>query len=100
MDDTLVVDFGAMEHASHSIQSALNTLHTRLDEVSQLGKRLTAGWQGDSRDAYAVRQDGWERAGADLAQMLRDIKTGLDESMRRYLETEHRNKNLFPGNGT
>ncbi|WP_432833898.1 WXG100 family type VII secretion target [Dactylosporangium sp. CA-092794] len=97
MDDTLVVDFGALEHASHSIQSALNTLHSRLDEVSQLGKRLTAGWQGDARDAYAIRQANWERAGVDLAQVLRDIKVGVDESMRRYLETEQRNTHLFPG---
>lgn len=94
MDDTLMVDFGALEHASHSIQSALNTLHFRLDEVSQLGKRLTAGWKGDAHDAYAIRQANWERAGADLAEMLREIKTSLDESMRRYMETENRNKNL------
>jgi early secretory antigenic target protein ESAT-6 len=97
MNDTLVVDFGAMDHASHSIQTALNTLQARLDEVSELGRRLTAGWQGDARDAYSARQSNWERAGTDLAQMLRDIKLGLDESMQRYLETENRNKHLFPG---
>ena len=99
MNDTLVVDFGALDHSSHSIQTALNTLQARLDEVSQLGRRLTAGWQGDARDAYSIRQDNWERAGTDLAQMLREIKLGLDESMRRYLETENRNKHLFPGAG-
>jgi 6 kDa early secretory antigenic target len=99
MNETLVVDFGALDHASHSIQTALNTLQARLDEVSQLGRRLTAGWQGDARDAYTIRQDNWERAGTDLAQMLREVKIGLDESMRRYLETENRNKNLFPGAG-
>ncbi|MEV8514403.1 WXG100 family type VII secretion target [Dactylosporangium sp. NPDC051484] len=100
MDDTLVVDFGALEHASHSIQSALNTLHARLDEVSQLGKRLTAGWQGDAKDAYSARQANWERAGADLAQMLRDIKAGVDDSLQRYRETELRNTHLFPGGGS
>jgi len=97
MDDTLVVNFGAMEHASQSINSALNTLNSRLDEVSQLGKRLTASWEGESREAYAARQAGWERAGVDLALMLTDIKSALDESMRRYLETENRNRQLFPG---
>jgi WXG100 family type VII secretion target len=97
MDDTLVVNFGAMEHASHSIQTALNTLNARLEEISQLGKRLTASWQGESREAYAIRQAGWERAGNDLALMLKDIKIALDESMQRYLETENRNRQLFPG---
>src|ERR1700755_2033554 len=97
MDETLIVNFGAMEHASQSIQGALNTLTARLDEVSQLGRRLTAGWQGESRDAYASRQAGWERAGNDLALMLKDIKSALDEAMQRYLETKHRNRQLFPG---
>lgn len=96
MDDTLVVNFGAMDHAGQSIQSALNTLNARLDEVTQLGRRLTMGWQGEAREAYAVRQANWERAGADLATTLREIKVALDESMRRYLETEQRNRNLFP----
>jgi len=99
MDNTLVVDFGALEHASQSIQTALNTLHARLDEVSQLGKRLTTNWHGDAKDAYALRQANWERAGADLAQMLRDVKAGVEESMQRYQETEARNARLFPGQG-
>lgn len=97
MDDALVINFGAMEHASQSIQTALNTLNARLDEISRLGRRLTAGWQGESRDAYSIRQAGWERAGGDLAAMLGEIKTALDESMQRYLETEERNRRLFPG---
>lgn len=96
MDDTLVVNFAAMDHAGQSIQSALNTLNARLEEVSQLGRRLTGGWQGESREAYAARQANWERAGGDLAVTLREIKVALDESMRHYLETEHRNRNLFP----
>ncbi|MFI5915513.1 WXG100 family type VII secretion target [Dactylosporangium sp. NPDC051541] len=97
MDDTLVVDFGALQHASQSIQTALNTLHARLDEVSDLGKRLTASWQGDAKDAYALRQANWERAGTDLAQMLRDVRLGVEDSMQRYQETEARNTRLFPG---
>jgi WXG100 family type VII secretion target len=96
MDDTLVVNFAAMDHAGQSIQGALNTLNARLEEVSQLGLRLTAGWQGEAREAYSARQANWERAGGDLATTLREIKVALDESMRRYLETEQRNRHLFP----
>src|ERR1043165_3201571 len=96
MDDTLVVNFAAMDHAGQSIQSALKTLTARLGGGSQLGRRLTTGGQGEAREAYAARQANWERAGGDLAATLREIKVALDESMRRYLETEQRNKHLFP----
>lgn len=96
-DDTLVVQYAALEHAGMSLQRALDTLHGRLDEVTQLGQRLSAGWEGDAKEAYAVRQAGWERAGADLAQMLRDIKVQVEEALQRYRETEQRNVHLFPG---
>jgi WXG100 family type VII secretion target len=96
-DDTLVVQYGALEHAGMSLQKALETLQARLDEVSQLGRRLTAGWEGDAKEAYAVRQAGWERAGGDLAEMLRAIRIQVEEALHRYRETEQRNVHLFPG---
>ena len=40
-----------------------------------------------------------ERQRRALAQMLRDVKFGVEESMRRYQETEARNTRLFPGQG-
>ena len=95
MDDTLVVNFAAMEHASLSIQSALGTLQSRLDEVDQLGKRLITTWSGEAREAYFARQSGWLQAAGDLALILKDIKAALDDSMRHYVETENRNRGLF-----
>jgi WXG100 family type VII secretion target len=98
MDDTLVVNFGALDHASQAIQVALNTLDARLGEVDQLGKRLSATWSGEAQAAYQVRQAAWQGAAEDLSGMLRDIRTALTESMQHYLETEQRNKGLFqPG---
>ncbi len=95
-DNTMVVNFGAMERASQSIQSALSTLHARLEEVDKMGKRLSAGWTGDAQQAYQVRQAGWQRAADDLSLMLKDIQVALTNSMHRYLETERRNTGYFP----
>jgi early secretory antigenic target protein ESAT-6 len=96
-DDMLVVQYPVLEHAGVSLQKALDTLHARLEEVSQLGKGLTASWEGDAKEAYLIRQAGWERAGSDLTQMLRDIKVQVDAALQRYRETEGRNAALFPG---
>jgi WXG100 family type VII secretion target len=95
-DNTMVVNFGAMERASQSIQTALSTLQARLDEVDKMGKRLSTGWTGDAQQAYQVRQAGWQQAADDLSLMLKDIQLALTNSMHRYLETERKNTGYFP----
>jgi early secretory antigenic target protein ESAT-6 len=97
MNDIMIVNFGALDHAGQAIQSALHTLDARLDEVDQLGRRLSATWTGEAQAAYQVRQSAWQGAAEDLSAMLRDIHTALTESMQHYLDTEQRNKGLFTG---
>jgi 6 kDa early secretory antigenic target len=93
----LVVDFDAMRHASQSIQTGMGQLDARLAELDATGKRLIASWSGDARDAYLARQAGWERAAGQLRATLGDIKRALDGSLVDYMDTERRNRDLFPG---
>jgi 6 kDa early secretory antigenic target len=95
-DNTMVVNFGAMEHASQSIQRALGTLNAWLEEIDTMGRRLSAGWSGSAQDAYRARQAGWQQAAADLSVTLKDIQVALNNAMHRYLETEKRNTGYFP----
>jgi early secretory antigenic target protein ESAT-6 len=95
-DNTMVVNFAAMEHASDSIQRALTTLHARLEEVDKMGKRLSAGWTGSAKEAYELRQVGWQQAGGDMATTLKEIQVALNNAMHRYLETEKQNQGYFP----
>jgi early secretory antigenic target protein ESAT-6 len=96
-DNTMVVNFGAMEHASQSIQRALGTLNARLEEVDKMGRRLSAGWTGGAQQAYQSRQAGWQQAATDMSMTLKDIQVALNNAMHRYLETEKRNTSYFPG---
>jgi WXG100 family type VII secretion target len=93
---TMVVNFGALESAGQSIQTALSTLHARLEEVDKMGKRLSAGWTGDSQQAYQVRQAGWQRAADDLGLMLKEIQVAITNAKQRYLDTERKNTGYFP----
>ena len=95
-DNTMVVNFGAMEHASQSIQRALGTLNARLEEIDKMGRRLSAGWSGGAQQAYQTRQSGWQEAVTDLSMTLKDIQVALNNAMHRYLETEKRNTGYFP----
>jgi WXG100 family type VII secretion target len=93
--DVLVVNFAALQKASADIQTALNTLHSQLAQLERDAAPLVAGWDGEARQAYDVRQTRWQEAATDLATILRDIKRALDDSAADYQHTERRNTGLF-----
>jgi WXG100 family type VII secretion target len=93
--DVLVVNFAALQKASADIQTALSTLHSQLGQLERDAAPLVAGWDGEARRAYDVRQARWQEAAADLAAILRDIKRALDDSAVDYQHTERRNTDLF-----
>jgi WXG100 family type VII secretion target len=93
--DVLVVNFAALQKASGDIQNALNTLESQLGQLERDAAPLVAGWDGDARQAYDVRQARWRQAATDLTDILRDIKRALDDSALDYQQTERRNTGLF-----
>ena len=94
-DDTLVVNFAALQKASGDIQSALNDLDSQLTQVEQDAAPLVASWDGAARDAYDAHQRKWRERAGDLSSMLRDIKQALEDSAAHYQDTENRNSRLF-----
>jgi WXG100 family type VII secretion target len=94
-NDTLVVNFAALQKASADIQQALNTLQTQLGQLERDAAPLVASWEGGAREAYDVRQARWRQSASDLSAILRDNNRALDDSAADYLHTEKRNTNLF-----
>ncbi len=94
-DGTLVVSFAALHKASEDIQTALNALHSQLDQLERDAAPLVASWGGDAREAYDAKQAKWRTAAEDLAGVLRGIKVAVDRSANEYLTAESANRNLF-----
>lgn len=95
MDDVLVVDFAALQHASASIATAIDTMDSQLSELEREAAPLVSTWDGEAKAAYEQRQATWRRAAADLAATLQAIKVSVDQSAADYLHTERRNAALF-----
>jgi WXG100 family type VII secretion target len=66
-----------------------------LDQLESDAAPLVQTWDGDAKAAYAQRQQTWRTAANDLANILRDIKTSVDDSAADYLSTENKNRGLF-----
>ena len=94
-DDTLVVNFAALQKASGDIQHALNDLESQLGQLERDAAPLVASWDGAAREAYDGHQRAWRQRAADLSVMLRTIKQALDDSAVDYQNTEARNTRLF-----
>ena len=94
-DHVLVVQFGALQQASANIQAGLSTMEAQLDQLESDAAPLVASWSGDAKAAYDQRQQVWRTAAQDLSNILREIRTAVDESAADYLSTENRNRSLF-----
>src|SRR4051812_20825301 len=94
-NDILRVEFGALQHGSDAITTALRNLRQQLEQVERDAAPLVATWQGDAQQAYQQRQTRWREAADHLSVMLQDIKKALDESAADYVRTETRNSSLF-----
>ena len=75
MSDMIRVEFGALQHAGDSINTALRALENQLAELERDAAPLVATWQGDAQQAYQVRQTRWREAAQGLSAMLRVIDT-------------------------
>jgi ESAT-6 family protein len=95
MSDILRVEFGALQHASDSITTALRTLQQQLEQLERDAAPMVSHWEGDAKAAYHERQTRWRESANNLSVMLRDIKRALDESAADYLRTERHNQSLF-----
>src|SRR5258705_11837876 len=95
--DNLLVNFARVEETSGHIQTALGAIQSQLAQLEKDAAPLVATWSGDARQSYQERQATWRQASDDLANILREIKRALDESLADYRHTERKNADPFRG---
>jgi 6 kDa early secretory antigenic target len=94
-DGELLVNFASLHKAGGDIQAALGKLRSTLDQLEREAKPLVDTWDGNAKQQYAARQQKWRNAAEDLANILQNIKTAVDDSAAHYKQTEDRNAQLF-----
>ncbi len=94
-DGLLLVNFGALQRASHDINKALNRLQSHLDELERHAGPLVATWDGEAQEAYSQRQAKWRSASADLHSILHNIRGAVDKSTEDYISTERQATQRF-----
>ena len=94
-DGQLLVNFASLHKASDDINAALGKMRSTLSDLEHAARPLVDTWDGEAKQAYALRQETWRRAAEDLAAILSSVKTAVDDSAADYHHTERSNTQLF-----
>ena len=74
MDDSIVYDFSGIDTLGGSINSFVNHMNEKLDEVDRTFKALLAnGWQGAGAEAFNGCSAKWHASAAQMATTLHQL---------------------------
>jgi len=93
MGQPIIVDYGAMEEAASTIQTASRTIEEKLSELDSQLKKIS--WEGGDREAYLAHKAKWNQAIADMNQLLAQISGAVTTAREGYGQTEQSGMNAW-----
>jgi 6 kDa early secretory antigenic target len=87
----VLVTFGEIEAGRANVSSTANKVQTTLDELKQFLAPLVATYTGAAADAWQVKQAEWDKAAADIQQILASIGVALGAANDAYQQAENAN---------
>ncbi|MCX2955165.1 WXG100 family type VII secretion target [Lentzea sp. NEAU-D7] len=85
------VTFAELQNASSQISSAERKITGELEALEGRVKNVLSGYDGESSAAYNQAQNDWDKAAADLAQVLSSIGVAVQQAAEAYQEGERKN---------
>lgn len=82
------VNFAALDNAQADIVTSAARIKNQLDDLKGYVARLAASWDGDAAAAYQQKQLHWDRAAADIQEVLKAVGVGLGEVNANYQTNE------------
>lgn len=73
MNSAIKYQFGAIEAAAADINASSGQINAMLDDLKRGIQPMVATWEGDSATAYQEAQMKWDKAAAELNQILTTI---------------------------
>jgi len=81
-------NFAGIEAGAGSIQGAVQTTHSLLDEGKESLTKLAAAWGGSGSDAYQNVQRRWDDASRELNEALQALSQRISEASQAMAQTE------------
>ena len=91
----LVVNFAILRAAADDIQSTVNTMNSKLDDLKSTLAPMVGTWDGAAKAQYAAKQAQWDAAALDLNTLLGSIKNAVIASADAMQARETANMQRF-----
>ncbi len=91
----VLVTFGEIEAGRANVSSTANNVQTTLDELKQFLAPLVATYTGAAAEAWQAKQAEWDKAAADIQQILASIGVALGTANDAYQQAENANTNRW-----
>lgn len=89
------VTFAELQNTAGTISGAATQVEQQLEGLKQQVAKVTAGYEGAAKEAYAEKQRAWDTAAADLQAVLSSIGIAVRDAAEAYQNAENQNMNRW-----
>jgi len=93
--DTIKVSFAGLQQGAVDIGNSAKAIDTHLDQLKKDLQPLVSTWTGTASENYQAFQGEWDKAAADLQQVLASIGTAVSRAGDDYADGERNNANRW-----
>jgi len=92
---TIKVSFAGLSQGAADIGRSASMIQSHLDQLKKDLQPLVQDWTGSASEAYQHHQGEWDKAAADLQQVLASIGTAVSRAGEDYADGERTNTNRW-----
>jgi ESAT-6 family protein len=93
--DTIKVSFAGLSQGASDIGRSASMIQSHLDQLKRDLQPLVTNWTGTASENYQHFQGEWDKAAADLQQVLASIGTAVSRAGEDYADGERNNANRW-----
>ena len=93
--DGLLVNHGQLDQATQDIASAVKSIDNRMNQLESELNPLQSDWAGNAQQAYTHAKQQWDKAIAEMMQLLNDTGVTVGQSNVDYHSADVRGANSF-----
>ncbi|WP_104108232.1 WXG100 family type VII secretion target [Nocardioides sp. 616] len=93
--DGIRVNHGILEQAAADLKTYAGKIDNRLNDLEGQLKPLQSDWTGSAKESYHVAKTQWDKAIAEMIQLLEQVSVAVGESNTEYKNADARGAGRF-----
>jgi len=92
---TIKITYGTVVAAADDIRNAAKDLESQLEALNSRVQKVVGTWDGEAREAFHAKHQGWDANVRGLRSTLDAIANGLDNAAAGYQRTDRKAAQQF-----